>query len=504
MAAELGRSGIDVVVLEAGPRHDLAGRADYTRRFVRGENPWKTPLDGLDTHTTQGNIPYNLEWRRARGVGGSTLHWEGYTLRFDASDFHLRSRYGIADDWPLTYDDLEPYYGQAEVALGVAGADDDPAASFRSTAFPLPPFPSSYSDAMFARACTQRGIATQILPQARNSEAYRGRLQCRACGTCHVCPTGAKASIDLTHIPQAEASGKVRVLSDVSVLRLETDGTRVSGAIYAGHDKVEHRLSASIFVVAAGAVETPRLLLRSVSKDSPDGLANDSGLVGKRFMLHPSVDVIGRMSEKVYPYRVGFSTMMAREFARRSDRAQHGAFFLEFLNSAGETPARIAELSGGSGEALQQQIQAEFGYSLSIRAFCEQLPNPDNSISLSSQKNDYFGNPAPHIRLNLGQYERSTLAEAEKVARGILETMGADQIDTINYDYSGHQLGTHRMGDDPRTSVVDRNLKVHDVQNLYLVGGGSFVTSTASPPTLTIAALAIRAAQHIGSLQDSG
>jgi len=499
IAAELGRSGVDVVVLEAGPRHDFTQRADYTRRFVKGENPWKTPLAGLDVHSTDGDIPYNLEWRRARGVGGSTLHWEGYTLRFDASDFRLHSLYGIADDWPISYDDLEPYYGRAEAALGVAGADDDPAASFRSTPFPLPAFPLSYTDAMFAQACEQLGIATQILPQARNSKAYGGRLQCRACGTCHVCPTGAKASVDLTHIQQAEATGKVRIIPDVSALRLEADRNRVDGVIYATHDKVEHRVSAGIYVVAAGAVETPRLLLRSASVDSPGGLANDSGFVGKRFMLHPSVDVVGRMREKVYPYRVGFSTMMAREFARHRERARHGAFFLEFMNFAGGTPGRIAALSGKSGKALQQHVQTEFGHSVRIRAFCEQLPDWGNSVSLSHRKNDYFGNPAPHITLSLGQYERDTLREAEKTTRSILEAMGAEGIHASRFDYSGHQLGTHRMGEDPRTSVVDPNLQVHGISNLYLVGGGSFVTSTASPPTLTIAALAIRAADHIRS-----
>ena len=149
----------------------------------------------------------HLDWRRARGVGGSTLHWEGYTFRLHADDFRLRSLYGIADDWPISYPDLEPYYGRAEQALGVAGAADDPWASPRSTPFPLPAFPFSYSDGLFAPACRSLGIALHSLPQARNSVAYGGRPQCQACSTCHVCPTGAKASIDLTHIPTPRRRG---------------------------------------------------------------------------------------------------------------------------------------------------------------------------------------------------------------------------------------------------------------------------------------------------------
>ena len=223
MALELGRRGVKVVVLESGPRHDFARRWEYVRRYVKRENPWRSRLEGQDRHTVGGPVPYGLEWRRARGVGGSTLHWEGYTLRVHEHDLRLRSLHGIADDWPIGYADLEPYYGRAETALGVAGVSDDPSSSPRSTPFPLPAFPFSYSDGFFSRACGTLGIGFHHLPQARNSVAYGGRAQCQACATCHVCPTGAKASIDLTHAPAAEATGNVRILSDATVLRLEVD-----------------------------------------------------------------------------------------------------------------------------------------------------------------------------------------------------------------------------------------------------------------------------------------
>src|SRR5262249_12356576 len=159
-------------------------------------------------------------------------------------DFRLRSLYGIAEDWPISYDDLEPYYGRAERALGVAGIPDDPWASPRSTPFPLPAFPSSYSDGLFAPACRTLGIAMHSLPQARTSVACGRRAQCRACSTCRVCPTGAKASIDLTHIPAAEATGNARFVTEATVLRLEVDGsTGISAAVYARPDKVEQRVT---------------------------------------------------------------------------------------------------------------------------------------------------------------------------------------------------------------------------------------------------------------------
>src|SRR5262249_28216742 len=193
--------------------------------------------------------PYRLEGRRARGIGGSTLHWEGYALRFHANDFRVRSLYGIGEDWPISYADLETYYGAAERALGVAGSEGEGFASHRSTAFPLPAFPFSYSDGLFAPACADLRVALQHLPQARNSVAYGGRPPCAACATCKVCPTGAKASVDLTHIPQAEATGKAELRPEATALRLESDASgRVKAVVYAGRDRVERRVGAEVFV----------------------------------------------------------------------------------------------------------------------------------------------------------------------------------------------------------------------------------------------------------------
>src|SRR5574341_838428 len=500
MALELARRGVGVVVLESGPRHDFTRRGEYVRRYLRRENPWRTPLQGLDRHTFDGTARYGLEGRRARGVGGSTLHWEGYALRLHADDFRLGSLYGIADDWPITYQDLEPYYARAERSLGVAGGPGDPWASPRSTPFPLPAFPFSYSDGLFARACSTLGIGFHDLPQARNSVAYGGRSQCRACGTCQVCPTGAKVSTDLTHIPEAEATGKARVLTDATVLRLEIDPSgKVAAAVYAHPDRVERRLAARVFVLAAGAIENARLLLLSASGAFADGLGNRSGLVGKFFLSHPSIEVTGRASEKVYPYRIGFSTAMSRQFAAQGDRAARGAFFLEFLNSVGPMPGQVAAGSGKWGQALREHVLEEFGRRLGIRVYCEQLPERANSVSLDPRVTDYFDNPVPHVSYDVATYARRALEEARRVVSRIFAAMGVSDIRSSGLQFASQQIGTHRMGVDPRTSVVDPNLRAHDVPNLYLVGSGCFVTASALPPTLTIAALAIRAAEHIAA-----
>jgi choline dehydrogenase-like flavoprotein len=487
-----------VAVLESGPRHDFGQRREYVRRYLKRENPWRTPLPELDRHSAGGTARYVLD--RVRGVGGSTLHWEGYALRLHADDFRLRSLHGVADDWPISYRDLEPYYARAEKALGVAGAADDPWASPRSTAFPLPPFALSHSDGLFAPACRSLGIVLSHLPQARNSVPYGGRPRCQACATCAVCPTGAKASVDLTHFPDAEATGNAQVLPDTTVLRLEVDRSgQVSAAVYARPDKVEQRLTARVFVVAAGGVETARLLLLSTSREFPHGLANRRRLVGKFFMSHPSLEVTGRAREHVYPYRIGFSTAMSRQFAVGPARATRGAFLLEFLNSAGPTPDRIASASGLWGEALPGYVKEEFGRRLGIRVYCEPLPQPANAVTLNTRVRDYFGNPAPHLHLSIGRYERAALDDARAVAEKILAAIPVTDIRASGPLFAAHQIGTHRMGSDPTTSVVDTDLRAHDVPNLYLVGSGAFVTASASPPTLTITALAFRTAEHIAA-----
>lgn len=498
MAAELARRGVRVVVLEAGSRHELTQRSESTKRFLLGQNPFPTSVPGIDGYTNGGSVTYRLEGNRARGVGGSTLHWEGYTLRLHPNDFRLRSLYGIADDWPLAYEDLEAYYTRAERALGVAGAADDPWASPRRADFPLPPFPFSHSDGFFRRACQAVNIALHHMPQARNSVPFGGRAPCRACGTCHVCPIGAKASIDLTHIALAEATGRAVIVPDVTALRLEVDQTdRVRSVVFAGADRRPRTLAARVFVLAGGGVETPRLLLLSKSARFPYGLANRGGMVGTHFMTHPIVRVMGQVKERVLPYRTGFSSAMSRQFAIDRDRATRGAFFVEFLNSAGPKPHQLATASFKWGEALRAHVKETFGHRLGIRIFCEQLPDARNAVGLDPALKDYFGNPVPRISYNVGTYARAALDEGRDVAVRILRAAGATDITATPPGHAAHQIGTHRMGRDPRTSVVDADLRAHDVPNLYLVGAGTFVTASASPPTLTIAALAIRAAEHL-------
>lgn len=497
---ELARRGLRVVTLEAGPRYDTAARAVEARRAARGERPWIAPVRELLRFTNHGEVPYELGPRRVRAVGGSTLHWEGYALRLHPEDLRLRTQYGLGDDWPIAYEDLEPYYVRAERALGVAGASDDPLEPPRSAAFPLPPFPFSHTDHVFAGACGGLGVMLQHLPQARNSVAYGGRPQCRACATCEACPTGAKASVDLTHIGRAEATGNVRVVSGAAVVRLDADPAgRVERAVYADAGGVRRTARARVFVLAGGALENVRLLLLSRSRAFPHGLGNRSRRVGTHFTSHPAVDVTGRVEQAVRPYRIGFSTAVARQFALGTERARRAPFILEFLNSAGLPPHLLALTSGLSGAALQRHVVREFGHTLGIRIYCEQLPDHGNTVDLDPSSTDHLGVPVPRLTWSVGHYERRGLDEAVALAGRILRAAGASDIRTGPLSVAAHQIATHRMGRDSDHSVTDADLRMHDVPNVYLLGSGAFPTASASPPTLTITALAIRAAEHIAA-----
>jgi glucose dehydrogenase len=498
VASELARRGIDVLLVDSGPRHDPARRAEYARRYRGGEDPWRPSVPALDPFTNTGTVALPLDESSVWGVGGGTLRWDGYALRLHADDFRLRSRSGVGHDWPLTYEQLERYYGRAESALGVAGAADDPWASPRSSPFPLPAFPFSYTDQLLAEGARRIGIALASMPQARNSVAYGGRPRCTACNTCAVCPTSAKATADLTHAFPAEATGSARIMSDTTVLRLETDGAdRVKSAICAGADRQEKAITARVFVLAAGAVETARLLLLSTSSRFPQGLGNQRDLVGSSFMSHPRVDVLARFPQPVFPYRIGFSTAMCRRFAAQRQRDRQGAFFLEFLNSAGEHPGTIASASGLLGEALRRHVQEEFGRTVAIRVYAEQLPSEGNRVTLDPVVRDYFGRPVARLAYNVGIYERNALEEGRRLASRILLAAGSREPELSPLTIAPHQIGTCRMSRDPRYGVVDLDLSVHGVPNLFCVGSAVFPTAGAVPPTLTIAALAMRAADRV-------
>jgi choline dehydrogenase-like flavoprotein len=519
VANRLAEAGHDVVVLEAGPRFDPDERVERMERTIRpAHGPTEVwDMGGeRDAYTSSGERFYPLNVSRVKGVGGSTLHWQGMVVRLHESDFETETRYGVGRDWPIDYADLRPYYAEAERALGVAGADDDPFAPPREQPHPLPAFPPSYSDSLFAEACDRLGVVTHTVPNARNSEPYDGAGPCVGYGTCKpVCPSGAK--YDATrHVDAAEAAG-ARVLDRVPVQRLvdDDDGERVVAAEYATPDGTTHRQEARRFVLAAGGIETPRLLLLSRSRTYPDGLANSSGAVGRYFMDHLFAGAGGLLDERTRQNHVGFLTSGTHQFydepgagtdegmpAAGADRSELTPIKLEFFNYAGPSPVEGALGAEEWGDDLLATLRESYGNSIAMGGLVGQRPRADNRVTLDPSTTDDHGNPVPKIEWSLDDATRRTLRRANEIQRTVLEELGAEVTWTVGPDATGpayHHMGTTRMGTDPDESVVDPELRTHDLSNCWIAGPSTFVTSGAMNPTLTIAALSLKAADHVAA-----
>jgi choline dehydrogenase-like flavoprotein len=518
VAATVAGQGHEVVVLEAGPQFDTDSRTDRMERSIRPgieKDIWDMGGE-RDAYTNDGERDYPLNTARVKGVGGSTLHWQGMVMRLHESDFEGTAGTGDDPDWPITYEELRPYYAEVERAFGVSGADDNPFAPPREAPFPLPAFPPSYSDSLFAPACEELGISMHSVPNARNSEPYDGRSECVGYGTCQpVCPSGAKYSAD-AHIEKATQRG-ARVIDRAPVQRIETDdeGDTATAAVYATPDGETHRQEARQFVLAAGGVEIPRLLLLSQNDAHPDGLANSSGLVGRFFMDHLFAGAGGTIDQRTRQNHIGFLTSETHQFyddPGQAVRDRDGTVVvpatdaplapmkLEFFNYAGPSPVELA-LSGNSfGDELLGDLQDAYGNSIAMGGLVGQPPDRSNRITLDTSTTDDHGNPVPSIDWSLDARTERTLERANAIQHAILNELGVEISWTVGPADTGpgyHHMGTTRMGTDPESSVVDPRLRTHDVDNLTVASSSVFPASGAMNPTLTIGALALKAADHL-------
>jgi len=519
VAYSLAKRDHDVVVLEAGPRFDPSSRLEQMEEALRPEGSIRDVWEmggQRDRYTSSGGVYYGLNTTRVKGVGGTTLHWLGITPRLHQKDFEMNTRYGLASDWPISYEQLRPYYALAEQEMGVAGGTDNPFAPPRETDYPMPAFPPSYSDSLFADACDELGITMHSVPQARNTETYDGRSACVGYGTCiPVCPSGAKYSADV-HVSKAEEHG-ARVIDRAPVQRLEHDdrGVSVTAAMYTTPDGAHQRQTADRFVLAAGAVEIPRLLLLSASDQYPDGLANTSGVVGKYFMDQPIVSITAEIDEPTNQNPIGYHTSETHQFYDH-DEPRPGSIKFAFNNENPITAADIAMRGGDEGtredltdvlagdswgdDALATLRERVPNRRISMFANPELLPREENAVTLDRSKTDDHGNPVPDISWSIGSHAMETMEYAREIQNRILDELDATVLsksDLSEPKTAAHKMGTTRMGTDPDTSVVDPTLRTHDLDNLFIASSSTFVTGGAMNPTLTIAALALKVADHI-------
>ena len=508
----LARSGVKVLILEAGPRVD---RAKATVLFRN--SPTKSPNspypahpkvpqpdeDDIGSYYVQAG-PVIFRGLQARVVGGTTWHWGGLTLRYRPNDFVLKSKFGVGIDWPLSYNDLEPWYGEAEREIGVCGPPDYDWGAPRSTPYPMPPIAPTYLDTVIGAACGHVGLSMAPFPHGRNSVGRDGRPPCCGNASCvPICPIGAKYDASV-HVAKAEAAGaRIEPLAIAHEVVVGAD-RKVSAIRFKRPDGSISEARGKIFVIAAHAVETPKLLLMSRIAGTGTTVANSSDQVGRNLLTQLDAGMAGLTRDKLYPYRGPVETSGIRELRDGDFRNLHGASGTSPSNEGWYRaigPFKAAELyasKGLSGAALAAAVSDHLARELAIGPSVEVLPDPSNRVTLATDRLDPLGLPRPRIAFRWGEYEQNGAKVAMSYVLGLMNALGATDLTTFGPSTDGAVMGgTCRMGDDPRTSVVDRNLRAHDHPNLYLVGSSTFPTITASPPTLTIAAFALRAALTI-------
>lgn len=524
MARELATAGYDVVVLEQGPylrpfqfRHDEVGQffgEGFTGAVRENPHSWR---QSAEQDATPAFLFPSLFY--ARMVGGSSVHFAANYWRFRPVDFRERSLLGpIAGtglaDWPITYEELEPYYTRVDWEVGVSGVPGygDPP---RSRPYPVPPIHTKSSGVLMARGARQLGLHPFPAPLAILSQPHEGRSGCIHCGFCwgHGCEVSAKSSTLASMIPQAEATGRCEIRAQSVVHRIETNAAgRVTEVVYYDSSGTEQAQRARAVVLCANGAETPRLLFLSESSRHPDGLANSSGRVGRYLMFNFNSSTWGVFEHPLNEYKSVMATQVVLDFYD-SDPARgfYGGGGMDARSSIG--PAFYANFEGmvpGEptwGSSFKRHLAESYTHSMQMATHSTSLPLESNCIDLDPTLTDPWGRRAIRVTYSDHPDDLATARFLQEHAAAILEAAGARKVWKVPVAQSSlaaHLLGTCRMGDDPRSSVVDRDHRTHDVPNLFICDGSSLVTGGRGQPTMTIQALAFRAADHITELARSG
>ncbi len=522
VARELTRKGFDVVMLEQGRQvgpedieHDELGAFHWPRWT---NDPAVSPQTYRKTPGEKAEPMFYA--RYARAVGGSTLHFTGNYWRFRPIDFHEFSKRGGVPgaslaDWPITYDDLEPYYSAVEDAVGVSGeVGNDPREPHRSKPFPLPPLTVTGPGVLLEVGARKLGWSSKAAPMAILSREYKGRQPCHNCGFCHSfpCEWAAKSAANSTMVPEALATGRCELRANSYVRKIDIDDSgRVTGVIYFDTDRREIVQQAKAVVLCANGAETPRLLLMSKSNRFPDGLANSSGVVGKHFMFNGSANSSGEFPHEIHAHKGPVVTRISQEHYELDPKLGFvggGGFDFRISHPALTRTLRMPGDGPTWGAEFKKRMRPWFLNSVDASAHSTSLPVETNSVSLDPELKDAWGLPA--IRTTFREHEHDLRLYRYMQERGheLLVAAGATNVyDTVIPDaprLTVHLLGTARMGNDPTSSVVDKYHRAHDVKNLFIVDGSSFVTGGRGQPTLTIHALAFRAADHIAEFARKG
>jgi len=492
LAAHLARRGVDVAVIEGGPKIDSR----------TGFNTHGMPFDFPDRHipTMRPGVA-GFESERSRGLGGKSLTWNAVAWRLSHRDFKGRSIDGAGQDWPIDYPDLAPFYEKIEREVGVCGnldhLEDLPDGVF------LPPVPMKCSDMIVRRGARKLGVKVIHVRKATRSIASPQRPACHFCGNCMAgCDVIAKYNSYDVHMVPALKTGHLDLYpnSIVREVAVSNENRATSVRFLDRTTRAEGELHGRSVVVACACVQSVALLLMSKSRRYPNGLANSSGELGRNFIPHftggvevflkdligqPPIDDEGFLDHAYVP---SFMHTRKRDFAR--------SFGIQF-NYQNRRSVGWARSMPGFGKDFKQSVKERYPAFLVFSPYGEMLPNKQSFIDLDYEKLDSYGLPMARRTLAWGENDMKIFREMQRWSHEILEAAGSEFHDVSQEPATNHELGGCRMGADPRTSVVNADCRTHDVPNLYVVDGSVFPSASEKNPTHTIMALAARAADHI-------
>lgn len=486
LANALAQKGIDVICLEAGKRLGFEDMVNNEAKMF-GKFTW------LDERIGTGIMPPDFPVWNCKTVGGTTMHWTASCPRLQEHEFKARSTYGHVDgttlvDWPLSLEDLAPYYRQAEDRLGVTGTHG------------IPRLPGNNNYKVLAAGAKKIGyknIDTNNL--ATNSGARNGRPGCIQLGFCTSgCKIGAKWSSAYTDIPAAEASEhfELRTESIVTGIQHNKDG-KVTEVEYLNAAGELNRQKARVVCVAGNTTETTRLLLNSASSQYPDGLGNSSKMVGKNYMRHVIAAVVGEMPGTVNMHRGAHQAGIVKdEQGYDPSRGFFGGFLLLTVPFTPDVIARFLKM-GAWGEEIASVLE-NYDHLAAMLLHGEDPPQEKNRITLHPTRKDRYGLPVPIIHYEHHPNSLKLLRYAVEKGKDIYRALGAKRVfEMIDVFPATHNMGTARMGTDAKTSVCNRWGQTHDIANLFISDGSLFPSAGCENPTLTIVALALRQADYL-------
>jgi choline dehydrogenase-like flavoprotein len=488
LTQRMARAGWKVVALDAGPFWDPD--ADWVSDERASHHLyWTEPrqIGGTDP------VPLGSN-NSGRGVGGSMVHYAGYTPRFHPSDFRVATLDGVGVDWPIAYEDLRPYYQTIEEELPVAGEDwpwGDP------HRYPQHAHPVGGNGEIFLRGATQLGIVAKVGPVAITNGRFGNRPHCIYRGFClQGCKVNAKASPLITHIPSALAHGaEIRAHSHVSRVLVDDNTGRVTGVTYI-KDGVERRQRARVVAVAGYSIETPRLLLLSSSKRFPNGIGNSHDQVGRYLMVQGAPQTAGRFEDEVRMYKAPPPEVTSEQFYETDpSKPYKRGWSIQTVSPMPITWAEHVTAQGHWGETLREYMRDYVHWAV-LGALCEFLPLAENRVTLAGET-DRHGLPVAHFAYSQSDNDHQLVDAAQGVMEDLLRAAGASEVMTIKR--YAHLVGGARMAARPEEGVVDANQKVFGVENLFLSDGSVLPTQGSANPALTIMALAARLADHLAA-----